>query len=143
MLRGVPIVMVLLALLAMPVPGAVLFEHGQPPAVFIIDRKASGCQRYAAEELANHVEVVTGAKLPVLKVEMTTPPKQHTLPKEGQAVILLSKNTLDQALYSEIGCDVRSSFMGLIDEIRVYEMLSPQPRLSACTGSNARSTSAS
>lgn len=106
MLRGAMVVCcsacILLTLTAAPLRAATLVKDGQPNAVIVVDRKAAGCQWYAAEELVNHIEAMTGAKLPIAKVDMGGSASLQAVKKDGQSVILLGRNKLNQDLHPEL-----------------------------------------
>ncbi len=61
----------LIALLLLALPSALasvtLVEGGKPAASIVIPRGATGVERYAAEELRDHIEMATGARLAIVE----------------------------------------------------------------------------
>ena len=56
----------LLALLALPAPaGVLLVKAGKPAATIVVPPDATAIERFAAEELRDHVALVSGARLPI------------------------------------------------------------------------------
>ena len=62
--------------------GLVLAERGAPPAyTIVVPEKASPSQRYAAEELRDFTEQMTGVKLPIATDAKPLPVKKRQPPK--------------------------------------------------------------
>jgi len=64
---------------------------GKPVAAIVIARDAAGCVPFAAQELQTHVEKMSGAKLPLLRVDSDT---RLPLPEvtSGKTAVLLGEN---------------------------------------------------
>jgi len=77
--------------------GITLVENGEPKAIIIINKESSGVITYAAAELQTYLEKISGAKLPIIRIDNEKTSEIENL-TSSKNLILLGENILTQKM---------------------------------------------
>ncbi|MCC6682941.1 MAG: DUF4838 domain-containing protein [Phycisphaeraceae bacterium] len=103
---------------ALYVRAAELVKDGQPTAIVIVDRKAKACEWRAADELIKHIEAISGARLPIMKLDLASPPDVSSLTRNGHTIVVIGRNRLNQTLHDEIDAlDADAYLIDVMDNV--------------------------
>ncbi|MCE5249104.1 DUF4838 domain-containing protein [bacterium] len=100
-LRIMTFITVILCLITTPSGAFVLVKDGLPACFIVLRNDAPEAERYAARELTDHLEKMTGARLPIREAG-----KADAVPEIGHAVLLGRGSWLDLPRFREIGEDM-------------------------------------